>query len=458
MNNVSPKVTIIGIGSIFFGRQAIWQMIKSPYLNGGTLGIVDTNPTVCEKFARLAKEVAEHEGVKLKIEASTNRRDVLKGSDFVILSFAKDTIAYRELDCAVSLKYGIRMCSGDTVGPGGIFRTLREFPVIMQCIDDVRELCPDAWVINYINPTAAHGIGLMRYASDVKSFALCDGQHMPMYKKKHAVMAGIIKDESEFTPEIDRDFVMETAGVNHFTWMIKAEYKGENVMPKIAEFKRTDIIPGSDGEKDAKALNNHLIGYELYKVFGCFPTTIGHTKEYIPFWQGRGILPSNIPELAIWYADGRRERTKKVFEDVDNFLNGTTPIGEYMTTYGRDHATDIVEAMVSGETKEYYINTANRGAVPNMNDDAFLELKCFVNCKGIFPQKISEMPRGVRGLSEALLDSHELAVKAAVECDRDILLRAMLTDPLINSIEDAKAIMDELLEAEKDALPAKWFK
>ena len=139
-------------------------------------------------------------------------------------------------------------------------------------------------------------------------------------------------------------------------------------------------------------------------------------------------------------------------------MNGTTPIGEYMTTYGRDHATDIVEAMVSGETKEYYINTANRGAVPNMNDDAFLELKCFVNTKGIFPQKISEMPRGVRGLSEALLDSHELAVKAAVECDRDILLRALLTDPLINSIEDAQAIMNELLEAEKDALPKKWFK
>ena len=458
MSKTQPKVTILGIGSIFFGRQAIWQMIKSPYLNNGTLAIVDTDKTVVDKFYRLAKAVIECEGVNLKLEASTDRREVLKDSDFVVLSFAKDTIKYREIDCAVSEKYGIRLCSGDTVGPGGIFRTLREFPVIMQCIDDVRELCPDAWVINYINPTAAHGIGLMRYASDIKSFALCDGQHMPMYKKKHAVMAGIIKDESEFTPEIDRDFIMETAGVNHFTWMIKAEYKGENVMPKIAEFKRTDIIPGGDGEKDAKALNNHLIGYELYKIFGCFPTTIGHTKEYIPFWQGRGILPSQIAPLAIWYADGRRERTAQVFADVDGFLTGKTPINQYMTTYGRDHATDIIEAMVSGETKEYYINTANRGAVPNMNDDAFLELKCFVNCKGITPQKVSPMPRGVRGLSEALLDSHELAVQAAYECDRDILLRAMLTDPLINSLEDAEAIMKELLEAERDALSDKWFK
>ena len=85
---LNPKVTVIGIGSIFFGRQAIWQMIKSPYLNNGTLGIVDINKETCKKFSCLAKEVAAYEGVKLKIEASTDRREVLKDSDFVILSFA----------------------------------------------------------------------------------------------------------------------------------------------------------------------------------------------------------------------------------------------------------------------------------------------------------------------------------------------------------------------------------
>ena len=90
---------------------------------------------------------------------------MLPGADFVVLSFAVDTVKYRGLDCEISAKYGVRMCSGDSIGPGGIFRAMREFPEILACARDVQALCPDAWVINYINPSAIHGIGLRRYES-----------------------------------------------------------------------------------------------------------------------------------------------------------------------------------------------------------------------------------------------------------------------------------------------------
>jgi len=195
----APKVVVIGAGSLFFGRQAIWQMVNSPFLKNGTLALVDTDVNVLDKMHTLAKKVVSHENVSLKIEASTNRRDVLKGADFVVLSFAEKSVYYRGLDCQISEKYGIRMCSGDTIGPGGIFRAMRELPVILDCAKDVEELCPDAWVINYINPTTVNGMGLKRSFPNIKSFALCDAQHMPYIRHNYAVRAVLLKRKKIIT-------------------------------------------------------------------------------------------------------------------------------------------------------------------------------------------------------------------------------------------------------------------
>ncbi|MCA9883087.1 MAG: glycoside hydrolase family 4, partial [Anaerolineae bacterium] len=159
MTNIQhPKVVVIGAGSLFFGRQAIWQMVFSPHLNTGTLALVDTDHERLDRMAKLAEMVVAEAGVSLKIEAAYDWKDVLPGADFVVLSFAEKTVYYRGIDCTISEKYGIRMCSGDTIGPGGIFRAMRELPVIMDCVKDIEQMCPDAWVINYINPSTVNGM------------------------------------------------------------------------------------------------------------------------------------------------------------------------------------------------------------------------------------------------------------------------------------------------------------
>jgi alpha-galactosidase len=142
---------------------------------------------------------------------------------------------------------------------------------------------------------------------------------------------------------------------------------------------------------------------------------------------------------------------------VDAFIGGQTPIQEFTTSFGPDHATDVIESMWSDLGKEFYVNTFNAGAVTNMNDDDFLELCCDIDMAGPRPRPVGEMSRGLRGIMAQVLDSHELAVEAAVTGRRDVLRRAMLTDPLLSSIADADSIIDELLKAERDALPAKWF-
>ena len=454
----SPKVVVIGAGSLFFGRQAIWQMVHSPHLNTGTLALVDNDPQRIEKMGKLAQMVIAETGVDLALETAQDWRDVLPGSDFVVLSFAADTVKYRGLDCQISEKYGIRMCSGDTIGPGGIFRAMRELPVIMACARDIEELCPDAWVINYINPSTVNGMALARYMPQLKSFGLCDSLHMPHIKIFTAQRAGIIADRQDWTPEIDAAFDMRIAGVNHFTWMLKGEYEGRDVTPQVAASLRQEAAKeDTGGDHGAKALHNDAIAYQLYELFGKIPTCVAHTKEYVRFYQGHGVLPDEIPPLSIWETEMRYARHAAMWQQVDDFISGATPISEFMTTFGPDHATDIIENMVGNLGKPFYINTYNNGAVSNMADDAYLELLCDVDMNGPKPRPVGEMPRGLRGMQEVVLDTHEMTAEAIVTGDRVLLRRALMTDPLTNSIADAEAIITELLAAERDVLPDHWF-
>lgn len=459
MSMQHPKVAVIGAGSLFFGRQAIWQMATSEHLNTGTLALVDTDPVHLQRMVTLAKKVIEHTGVDLKLEASTDAKDILPGCDFVVFSFAKDSARYRGIDCMVSEKYGIRMCSGDTIGPGGIFRTLREFPHILNYCRQVEELCPDAFVINYINPTTANGIGIRMFAPKLKSFALCDGLHMPMVKQNYAQRAGIVANKDEWTDQMDADFDFRIAGVNHFTWLLKAAYKGEDMTPVIAETLREQAAKETDGgDVGAKAAFNTSVSYEFYKAFGYVPTCTGHTKEYVRFWQGHNVADETIPQLSIWDAATRHERHADMWRQVDEFALGVSPIEKFMEITKRDHATDIIETMVGGLDKPFFINTANNGAVPNMPDDAFLELLCDVDENGPTPRPVGDGPVGLRGLWQQVLDAHQLSVEAAVSGDRDLLFRAFMCDPMVSYQADAKAIIEELLVREKAVLPDIWYK
>lgn len=453
-----PKVVVIGSGSLFFGRQAIWQMVNSPHLNGGTLSLVDDDQARMETMGKLARLVAAEADVPLQIKVASDWRDALPGADFVVLSFAADTVRYRGLDCQISEKYGVRMCSGDTIGPGGIFRAMRELPLIMDCAADIERLCPDAWVINYINPSAVNGMALARYAPQLKSFALCDSLHMPHVKTKYARHAGLIADAGEWNADLDADFDLRITGVNHFTWLLKAEYRGRDVSARIAESLRADATyQGMDGDKGAKALHNDAIAWQLYEIFGFVPACVSHTKEYLRFYQGHGRLADDIPPLSIWETEVRYARHAAMWRQVDDFISGARPISEFMTALGPEHATDIIESMVGGLGRPFYINTPNRGAVGNMAADAFLELLCDVDMDGPRPRPVGEMPRGLRGLNELVLDTHELTAEAIVKADYSLLRRALITDPLTNSIADADAILRELLAEQKDIMPAHWY-
>lgn len=455
-----PKVVVIGAGSFFFGKPLIYNMVHSPILNGGTLALVDINPEVLVTMKTIAERAKEHAGVKLEILASTDRSEVMKDADFVVLSFSFRNAYYRELDTRFSRKYGVTMCSSDTIGPGGIFRALRELPEVLRIAEDVRRLAPNAWLINFVNPTSTLGIGLMRYAPDIRSFALCDGNHEPYVRIAYLKKLGIIRSDAEFTPEVESKFELKIAGVNHCTWVLQCRYDGRDLMPLLLEKAREAARLEYERPPAFKAKPRFIANYALalMELYGAYPTAPSHTKEYVPFFQGYGVSPVTPEPLICFDGYHRAEEMAAAWAETRRLATGETPISSFFESGRGDHATDIIESMWGRLGKKFYINSPNRGAVANLAGDAFLELRCELDLEhGPRPLPVGNMPRGLLGLTQQVLDTHELTAEAAVTHDRRTLLLALATDPIVNNISDAKNIMNELLEAEREHLPPEWF-
>lgn len=455
-----PKITVIGAGSYFFGRPAIYKMATSKILAGGTLALVDTDAKVLKTMMQFARRVLKEANNGIKLVGSTDRRDVLKDSDFVVLTFSDRNAHFRGIDTQIASRHGITMCSSDTIGPGGIFRAMREIPHALGMARDAAHLAPNAWMINFVNPTSVIGIALMRYAPDVRSFALCDGHHEPQCTLGICKTVGILPQSAEVVrPDVRSKLELRIGGVNHCTWLMRFRYDGKDMMPAFRKY----LVGLVNEEKKqsqthAKARYNHAYALQLMDIYGAYPTAVSHTKEYVPFYQGYGVAPNKPEPIVCFDAPGRAKQMAEAWKITCQYASGKLRAKTFLKEGHADHATDIIENMWGNLGQCYWINSANRGAVTNMAPDAFLELRCDVDMQGPRPQPFGEFPRGILGLQQQVLDTHELTAQAAVTGDRGLLLRAMMTDPLCNNIGDAKACIKELLEAERDALPSYWYR
>ncbi len=454
-----PKITVIGAGSFFFGKPVVHKMATSPVMAGGTLALVDTNPDVMQTMVRLAERVCASTGSGVRVCGSTDRRAVLADSDFVVLTFSDRNAYFRGLDTRIAAKHGIRMCSSDTIGPGGIFRALRETPQALAMARDVHELAPHAWLINFVNPTTVLGTALQRYAPEVKSFALCDGHHEPYCTLGWCKALGILPaDATSIPPDVQARLDLTIGGVNHATFILRCSYDGQDLMPRLREvIARRAAEEAGQPKAHSKARHNDAYALQLFDLYGVYPDTIGHTKEYVPYFQGYGVAPITPEPITLFDADERAGLMAEAWRKTEEYASGARSVEDFLRDVRDDHATDIIESMWGGLGKTFFINTPNRGAVTNLPDDAVLEARCHVDMNGPRPLAIGAFPRGALALEHQVIDTHELTAEAAVTGDRALLRRAMLTDPICNNIADADACIAELLEAQRDVLPAYWY-
>lgn len=455
-----PKITVLGAGSYFFGKAVIHKMATSQVLAGGTLALVDTDAKVLDAMMRLAQRVFDETKCGVKVIGSTDRRKVMADADFVVLTFSRRNAYFRGLDTKIAAKHGIRMCSSDTIGPGGIFRALREVPLALEMARDAHKLAPNAWVINFVNPTTVMGMALRRYAPEVKSFALCDGHHEPHNTLRWCKTVGILpQDAKAVPPDVFAKLDLAIGGVNHCTFIVRFRYDGKDMLPvlrqKVAEWVENEA---KKPHEHSKARFNHLYALQLFDLYGAYPTAVGHTKEYVPFFQGYGVKAVAPEPITLFDGKGRAKEMAKAWKVTEDYASGKLSVSEFLQKVHNDHASDIIEGMWGNLGKQFYINSPNRGAVTNLPDDAFLELRSDIDMRGPRPQPFGAFPRGLLALQHQVLDTHELTAEAAVTGDRAILRRAMLTDPICNNIGDADACIADLLKAEREALPAHWFR
>lgn len=465
-----PKVVIIGAGSFFFGGPVIRNMATEPALRHGTLALVDTDPHVLQTMERLATKAFAHLGAPTRLEANTDRREVLSGADFVVPSFSRRNTHYRGLDAAIADTYGIRLCSADTIGPGGIFRALREVPELLGIARDVADLAPRAWVINYVNPSSVLGIALAKYAPQVRSFALCDGPHEPHLTLRICKRVGLLpEDATSVPPALKARLDLQVSGVNHFSWVYRFSHDGHDLMPvlreKVAETAANEraetpiVADGLDVHQNANSKGRFNATYagRLMDIFGAYPDCMAHTKEYVPFFQGWGVQPVDPEPIQVFDAVDRQVKMDAKWAETEAASQGGEALATFIGKQRPDHATDIIASMWADRGQVFRVNTTNRGAVPNMPDDAFLELASHLDMGHCEPLRMDPLPVGIRGLCQRILDSHEITADAAVSFDRATLLRACATDPVMPSLEDNEAICDELLVACREVLPEAWY-
>src|SRR5215831_9631191 len=267
MPNHDPKVTYIGAGSAVFARQVMTDILAIDGLDRGTFALVDIDSERLDLARRIAERLVARAGKDWRVVASTERRDVLADSSFVVNSIEVSGRENVHHDYDIPLRYGVDQCIGDTIGPGGIFKALRTGPDWLEIVADVGRLCPEAIVLNYTNPMSILTLAASR-ASGLQVVGLC-----------HSVQS-TSRLLAEFLDVPYEELRWQCAGINHNAWFTELRRDGEDLYPRLrAAAERPEVF-----EQDP-------VRFEFMRRLGAFVTeSSGHFSEYVPYFRTRPDL------------------------------------------------------------------------------------------------------------------------------------------------------------------------
>jgi len=428
------KVTIIGAGSAVFARQIITDIVQIDGLSKGTFALVDIDADRLELAHQIAEAVVTALGKDWHVVASTDRRDVLAGSDFVINMIEVAGLANVRHDYDIPLKYGVDQCIGDTIGPGGIFKALRTGPAWLDIVRDVQRLAPDAIILNYTNPMS------------ILTLAALQTTMQPVVGLCHSVQ-GTSRQLAQYLDVPYDDLVWQCAGINHNAWFTALRVGDEDAYPlllnRIAE--RPDIY-----EHDP-------VRFEMTRHFGAFVTeSSGHFSEYVPYFRKRPDLLKQYTRKGYlgesgFYANNWPRWRDENDEAIAAMIQGTRPI-----PFERSHeyGSTIVEAKVLDRPQVIYGNVRNTGLIANLPDGC-VEVACVVDRRGVQPTYYGSLPEQLAALNRAHMAVHTLVVEALLHNDIQAARYALLLDPLTAAVcspAEASAMFDELWAVQRPYL------
>ena len=438
------KITFIGAGSLVFTRNLCSDILFVPALQDCTLTLMDIDPIRLEQSRKVVQAIIDMRGLKARIETTTDRRAAIKGADYVVTTFQQGGLDAYKLDLEIPQRYGVEQCVGDTLGPGGVFRSLRTIPVLLDIGHEMDELAPDALLLNYVNPMAAN------------CWAFDRGTGRPHVGLCHSVQ-GTSEMLAKWIDVPYNEVTYRSAGINHQAFFLDFKRGGEDLYPLIWKaIEQPDIY----GEEPVRI--------DIMKHFGYFVTeSSGHASEYMPYFRKTAAMVNDelVPKFKspddYWFDWGRSggyyrhciDRQNKFNNEYESMIADGSVVPKERT---HEYGSYIMEAMETNHPTVIAGNIPNRGLIDNLPQGCCVEVPCLVDGNGVQPTKIGLVPTQLAALNRTNINVQELIVEAALTGNTEAVYHAVMLDPLTGAVctlDQIRSMVSELLAAEKQWLP-----
>lgn len=427
------KVAIIGAGSVVFCKTLIQDILVTEGLQGTEFALMAPSRTRTAQVEAYFNRFIRDNRLPAHVSVTTDRREALRGAKYVIATFQVGGVAGFEADYKIPYRHGVDQCIGDTMGPGGIFRALRSIPVAVDLANDMKELCPDALLLNYVNPMAMVCWALG--TTGIQFVGLCHGVQTTL-----DLISGYVD-----VPKSEIDYLC--AGINHMGWFLRIEHEGRDLYPLLRErFEQPEYYV------------NEKVRGEVFRHFGYFMTeSTGHLSEYVPYFRkNQKALELYCDEPGFGGATGAYynwcDYVAKKYEGQDILATEPTALPKRSIEYG----SYIIEAMETGRTFKLNGNVRNNGMITNLPADCCAEGPIYVDRLGLHKTLVGDLPSQCAALNMSNIAVQRLTVEAALTGDPEKIVHACAMDPLTGAVLTLKEIRDmaaDMLEAEKQWLP-----
>jgi alpha-galactosidase len=424
------RIAFIGAGSVVFTKNLLGDILDFPALREVEIALHDIDPDRLETAEAMARYVAAARGASPRISGHLDRREAIDGSDFVLnmVQIGGHDATLRDFE--LPSRYGLRQTIGDTLGIGGIFRTLRTADHMLALGHELAELCPsEAWLLNYTNPMAALCELVYKGTPTENVVGLCHSVQFTIED-----LCGLVG-----VPESEVTFL--AAGVNHQAFILRFELEGESLYPRL------DARIAADPELQRR------LRVALYRRLGFYPTESSeHAAEYVPW------LMTHEDEIA-HYRIPIDEYIRRSEANLDEYARVRSALerGEAIEVErSNEYASAIVNSVVTGEPSVIYGNVRNRGLIGNLPEDACVEVPCLVDRSGVRPTTVPEYPAQLAALNRTYANVVELTVRAVLESRPDHIRHAAMLDPATAAaltLDEIDALCDDLLLAHGALIP-----
>ena len=452
------KVAYIGGGS----RGWAWGFMMDLAMDAdlcGTIRLYDIDRPAAERNKIIGDKISAHPDAvsRWEYQVCDTLKEALTGADFVVISILPATFEEMRSDVHLPERVGVWQPVGDTVGAGGFMRAMRTIPMYVTIAEAIRDYAPDAWVINYTNPMSLCVRTLYEVFPQIKAFGCC---HEVFGTQK--LLCSMLKTELGIDGVKRQDLYTTVTGINHFTWLTRASWKGMDLMPLYAAFADKYFDSGYDEGGDDNWMNSYFncaqrVKFDLFRRYGAIAAAGDrHLAEFTAPWYTKDPETVRSWKFGLTPVDWRIEDLKRRLQRSDDLISGKE---ELKLKPSGEEGHLLLKAVLGLGDLVSNVNIPNRGQIPNLPLGAVVETNAFFGLDRIEPIYAGPMPASILPLVARHIYNQENTLTTALTCDRKLGFSTFMNDPQLASVtlDDGRKLFNDMLENQRAYLPNAWF-